>query len=132
MRIMKTLKYILGLILISTIPFNGCAQSSKNMNSKDIINNGKTKFQESSSESNSSYSYSCSFDDSNYLEIRKVIKSNFDKLQLENKNFNYKIRLKENSLKIKFNLTETERHSEAQEILDKFKKVEKQVSLILK
>lgn len=129
---MKTLKYILGLILISIIPFNGCAQNSKNMNSKDTINNEKAKFQESSSESNSSYNYSCSFDESNYLEVRKVIKSNFDMFQQKNKNFGYKIRLKENSLKIKFNLTETKRHSKALKILDKFKKVEKQISLILK
>lgn len=129
---MKNLKYIFGIILISIISFIGYSQNSKNMNSQDTVKNEHPKFQKSTSESNSSYTYGCSFDESNYQEIRKVIKSNFDSIQIEKENFYYIIQLKKNSLKIKFNSTETKRHSEAKKILDKLKKVEKQISLILK
>lgn len=113
------------------IPHSGYAQNNESMKSQRTANNGQLKFEESISESNSSYSYSCSFDESNYQKIKNIIESNFDEFQLENENFNYKIQLGKNSLKVKFNSTEAKRSQEVQSVLDKFKKIEKQISLIL-
>lgn len=128
---MKKLKFHAGVLLMIVFPFSGYAQNSKNMNSQSIEKNGQLILQESTSESNSSYSYSCSVNESNYEEIRNIIESNFDKLQLENERFNYKIQLSKNSLKIKFNSTEVQRSQEVQNMLDKFNKIEEQISSIL-
>lgn len=128
---MKKLKFHAGVLLMIVFPFSGYAQNSKNMNSQSIEKNGQLILQESTSESNSSYSYSCSVNESNYEEIRNIIESNFDKLQLENEHFNYKIQLSKNSLKIKFNSTEVQRSQEVQNMLDKFNKIEEQISSIL-
>lgn len=121
---MKNLKYFLGLMILCLTPYPTFGQNMKKEYSE------RTSFQATMSETDDSYKYSCVFDINYFEQIEKVIKIHFKEFELENTSFKYRIQLNKDNLIINFKSKELKKNRAVQAVIEKFKKIEKEISAI--